>query len=1704
MKKVLCVIICLYTICSHFINIAYAENISAEDFLCGSFVVMDSKQNALIKNYNKYLTSPAKIEQNKMFINVSDLELWGADVSVGKNEINIIYRDFCVSINIGEANYTVNGKKVWDNVLNTADSLMIDFEKISNILNMDFCFYEDMAVMYDGVEINETIVRSVYDKMSEIKDSGIMLELYVSPNGSDSSSGSELRPFKTINRAKEYVKKIVQSGMNGDIYIYISDGVYNEELEFSASDSGKEQYRIIYKGIGDEAVLSCEEKVTSWENVGGNIYRAYIGKNRKINSVFENDVPGIKARFPNDDYEHATGEGTVSKSGFSYDCQLPYISDISGLEAYVWSGGPNAWAADTIPVTGIDTENRYITLSFNAAYDMSATSRFFIQGALELLDSPGEFFYDGQYLYYYPKNLPVENNIITYAGENTLINFQGASRENPVCNITISNINIKNTDRNADAIKIQNTRNVEVSECRIKNIGGNGIYIADYALANRIEDCEITNVGKTGITLVNDSSGAETFSMNGKYNEILNTYISGVGKLDGGSSAIGISTGYNLVKNCVLKDGKRMGISISSTRPGVLEGQTVEGVLITRDNARQATHSQNNTVMFCEISDFMRDSQDGGAIYSWGGDYDNVICYNHIHDVCSPFSFAFGIYLDDGADRFTIKNNIVENLGTYKDGVVYAAIFTKGSGNKVYNNIAANNENALYAYMTQTMVMEPCDYLEYNNNIMYNSGQGAYLHKAYDTNRMKNVQNNIYYSDEKNYEVSGIETVSDLYDWQNYLDNKYDKYSLIDVNPGFYDEDSYRLKYDSPAGKLGIANIDMGKIGLGENYPFDNEFFRENIFLDTSDERIKGALIDLDSGDKIQCNVYSRSDEGYKRIENNALIEIQDTSVAKYENGEITALKKGKTKVFISVGNCNTSYEILVDDKVCGVVIEADSKLYRGQYSQYNVYAVTEAGRYTKENISVDIMDKNIANITDEERIFAQDTGKTLITASYDNGTQTLITESEIEVVSNILFEENFDDENMWLSNDLRHAMLDDSIYHDGTKSAAITNSTGTLTYNGDINISENCAFEFWFYDDMNDGTALLELSGTDILGNAASVVFGVKINAYNKYYVANQTNNTNVLRTKGWHHIVIDMTVDGKITVYIDGNKTDINNQSFSLRNITALKIINLWYAGGTLWKYNFDSLKVYKGINNVSRHKNGYMNIYFEDGTPAENAQNIGIESGDICIEYTFDMTNEALFELYEKPLDSGSDADYVKTECISWMNNAKKITVSPEILKAGTTYRLYMKNQKTIDGITIADDFIEFSTGGFQQNEYNPIKNVSFDNGAVFPVNGAAEYFGNINIDLSMEMNPDSLKNNIFILCENKRIDCEVVTGNKNAVIKLNWNNISPGKKYNVVIGKNAETIEQNNIARNIITYFYTSNDIKIQQKQFYDSFENGLDNWSGNVKAVRNDMSHSGEYCVEMEKNILEYQGPVPANGVYEFWMYDTNVSVNSCLIMEIRGTDANGNDNNIRFGQKNGYNEYIIANGDNNLITTGIKREVGWHRFTVDLTEHTNVKYYIDGMLVAARQEPVISVKKILFGNYWNYGEYGMCIDDVSIWNDMDADVFEKLSFDDLTVENTDTGDMEYDAGDVVTISIDINNMTKNEQKGVIIFAGFINDKLCDITEIQTFDVERNSILQQNINYVLPENFKNYVYKLFIVDGMENIRPLCEEKNIVFQ
>jgi len=129
---------------------------------------------------------------------------------------------------------------------------------------------------------------------------------YVSPDGSDADPGTQAKPFTTIGRAQKAVRKIIASGLKGDVTVVIGYGVYElaAPLKFGPADSGTKQCAVTYRAANDGKVLvSGGRRIAGWKRGSGKFWTTTVSdvKSGKwhFRQLFVYGRRATRARTPN-------------------------------------------------------------------------------------------------------------------------------------------------------------------------------------------------------------------------------------------------------------------------------------------------------------------------------------------------------------------------------------------------------------------------------------------------------------------------------------------------------------------------------------------------------------------------------------------------------------------------------------------------------------------------------------------------------------------------------------------------------------------------------------------------------------------------------------------------------------------------------------------------------------------------------------------------------------------------------------------------------------------------------------------------------------------------------------------------------------------------------------------------------------------------------------------------------------------------------------------------------------------------------------------------------------------------------------------------------------------------------------------------------------------------------------------------------------
>jgi hypothetical protein len=663
---------------------------------------------------------------------------------------------------------------------------------------------------------------------------------YVSPTGSDSNPGTLSQPFQTIAKARNVVRTI-NSSMTGDIIVNLRAGDYYQSstITFTEADSGTNGHNVIYKNYDSpgSARIIGGQKLTGWTVHSGSIYKTYVGTSWSFDALFENGESSKIARYPNTGYNKikAADPSQPMKAFTYYSGDVPAIADISNLQVYVWPGAHN-WANEILPVQAINRTAMKITLTQNQRWAYLDTlkkgSRYFIQGALELLNSAGEFYLDkaAGYLYYWPVNSNINSQEIIAPTVDKVILVNGSTNSARAKNIQFDGLTVMvsnttyadmNTRKTGNFVLI-NTENIAIKNSRILNSASNGIAMPEKDLQstpqksrgmnNVVYGNYIHDAGESGVVIVGTANTANYMQTD---HLVSNNEIDDIARYSTNGAGIQLANvttseaSYNKITSAT-----HYGIEIKGSKWTQMPA-VIEGISVTTANHYNFNPGRYNVIKFNDISKVNLDSQDTGMIKT-GGVYHLTIDNNLLHN-SGNFGLQKGLYLDDVSDFNTVTNNIVYGLkgGTKIDYNV------KGIQNTVQNNIADATGGAKGVQFNVIGDQPTRDNIMLNN-IIY-KGRVMYNFSSWSSNRVDVSDYNTFYSTTGTRTFNNIPGSDTYTHWRTLYSNKYDQHSTT-ANPLFVDaaNHNYTLQSASPALAKGFNQIDMSTVGLKGDYVYAN------------------------------------------------------------------------------------------------------------------------------------------------------------------------------------------------------------------------------------------------------------------------------------------------------------------------------------------------------------------------------------------------------------------------------------------------------------------------------------------------------------------------------------------------------------------------------------------------------------------------------------------------------------------------------------------------------------------------------------------------------------------------------------------------------------------------------------------------------------------------------------------------------------------
>jgi parallel beta-helix repeat protein len=455
------------------------------------------------------------------------------------------------------------------------------------------------------------------------------LRIYVSPNGSDTRSGtSTATSWRTLAR--------VQAALDADEFdvgtqIFFRRGAtYRGSLVLDAQDSGAPGAPVTFSayGTGAPPVLSAAVPVTGWKSTGLNRWSATCAQcpATPSNLTF-NGKPMSLARWPNatsgDGYRYFTG---AEGNNVIIDNALPAVSSTNwtGAEMVVRS---IAWVLDRLPVRSYSAGR--FSLAQDSSYPLEVGYGYFLQNHPAALDTQGEWIWNAasRTITMYSATSPA-TTVVEVSARDTVIDVNGAS-DIAVEKLTVVGGRVAN-------VRAAGCSRVAVREVTSAATAGTGIALTDCA-TSAVYASQIVDAADKGLQAFNCANCLMVA------NTIRNT-----------ATLAGMGLGG---------DGHYLGAELKGPQLVFAYNQVVGVGYIGVDLRGGVTATRN------VVRDFNRVKIDGGGIYAYNA-ADLTVTDNYIADAPgstagTPWSGVGtqGIYVDDDSERVNVANNTIANVG---------------------------------------------------------------------------------------------------------------------------------------------------------------------------------------------------------------------------------------------------------------------------------------------------------------------------------------------------------------------------------------------------------------------------------------------------------------------------------------------------------------------------------------------------------------------------------------------------------------------------------------------------------------------------------------------------------------------------------------------------------------------------------------------------------------------------------------------------------------------------------------------------------------------------------------------------------------------------------------------------------------------------------------------------------------------------------
>jgi len=529
-------------------------------------------------------------------------------------------------------------------------------------------------------------------------------DYYVAPDGNDNYTGTLERPFATLYRARDVVRKLVAADLQEDVTMYMRGGTYRlpHTLVLGLPDSGTDKHSITYRAYpGERPILSSGVPIVGWEPCGddlaslpkmarGQVWVATIPKS--LDRFFT--LYDAQGRLP-----RAQGPGFVPTLPITQEQRsdpmqwyesrrlLHYpagaLKDWTNLEDVEIIARPRfRWMMNILPLAWVDEAKQVARTALPSTYalvpvhEAKSDGTMWIENVLEILDQPGEWVLNTRErkLYLWPRHgekpvqivAPCLRELIRVEG---LVDVQGPT-DVPVRGLHFTGLTFTEADRDLwtleDAaiqhdwdfvdkanglLRFRGAEHCRVEHCTFRDSGGNAIRLDLHSQHITITGNEIRHLGAGGIMLIGYGPGTKDVN---KHNTITNNHIHHCGTIYWHSHGIVVwQSGHNRIAHNTLHHMPRKAICLSGVRTYSFQPCNVPWRECNRTIRWYEVGERGKTWTWLEILPFMHTRN-------------NIVEYNEAMYVLQMLGDGAAINISGAGDGNVIRRNFVHDIYTHE------------------------------------------------------------------------------------------------------------------------------------------------------------------------------------------------------------------------------------------------------------------------------------------------------------------------------------------------------------------------------------------------------------------------------------------------------------------------------------------------------------------------------------------------------------------------------------------------------------------------------------------------------------------------------------------------------------------------------------------------------------------------------------------------------------------------------------------------------------------------------------------------------------------------------------------------------------------------------------------------------------------------------------------------------------------------------